>query len=154
MTAEILSTQTNRGKTQVIYRFINNAGEILGPYVEHRPNGEDYTAWVEFIKPAEKVDMYATMQAVLDGNIGIGTYDVLRRALKDIGGQMVELNGTSVIEMNVTYPTTTLPEDVELQIKQRVDGEKGVGTLDAIKSVLRSMGLSSATIQRKSNLTL
>lgn len=158
MTSTIHSQREESGKRRVVFSHAHE-GRTWGPFVEDRPLVEDATAFLSQRQASVEAELnapdpYVMMQQVLDSQIGDGTYDALRRALKDIGGELVELSGASVVQMSVTYPTATLPENVELALRSRVDGEKGAGTLDSIKAVLRGMGMSSVKIQRKSEVTL
>lgn len=154
MVSTIHSVTTERGKQRVV--FSHHEGRVFGPCVGHVPLGgsvEDYVAEreAELLARLSAPDAYQQMQAALDGNVGPGTYDALRKALKDIGGELVELGGT---QLNVTYPTVTNPEDVEAELRSRVDAEIGARALDGVKAVLRGMGLTNAVIRRQSNLVL
>lgn len=47
LTPQILSVTSARdGKDKVVFQFIDGAGNITGPYVEHRPEGGDHAAFV------------------------------------------------------------------------------------------------------------
>lgn len=150
MTAEILEVSPARGSHRVTFRFVDGL-RIAGPFVEHRPSDEDHQAWANARIPQPPPDYYAAMQAALDGNVGPGTYDSVRRALKDLDAQAVSFGD---VQMNVTYPEKTDPDDVEAALRERVDSELGEGKFLAVKGVLKAMGFESVTLERKSNLTL
>jgi len=150
MIAELLQSTNERGGTRIVFRFVDGS-RVIGPFVEDRPSNEDHEAFVAARTPQPEVDYYAAMQAALDGYVGPGTYDAVRRALKDVGSERVTLGN---VEMNVTYPEVTLPEDAEAGLRERVDGELGVGKFDAVKATLRAMGFSEVELHRKTKLAI
>src|SRR5688572_16421041 len=106
--SQILLSVVFGGKNRIIFIHKGDNGMTYGPYVEDRIAEEDQNSFVA--AHAEKLqtelnptDYYAVMEALLDANVGAGTYTALRKALKDIDGELVELNGSSIIQLNVTY---------------------------------------------------
>lgn len=150
MIAEILRVTEARGGHRVTFRFVNGE-QVIGPFVEQRPADEDHQAWVEARMPELEPDYYAVMQAALDANVGAGAYDAVRRALKDVDAEQVNLGP---VAMRVSYPEQTNPEDVEAALRDRVDGELGAGKFETVKAVLRGMGFEGVTLERKSTLSL
>lgn len=150
MTAQILSIQNEGAKHRVTFCFVDGE-RVEGPFMEDRPAEEEPQAFVDARIPQPAPDYYALMEGALDGNIGAGTYDAVRRALKDVDAESVNLGS---VQMTVTYPEQTSPDDVEAALRSRVDGELGAGKFEAVKSVLRAMGFEAVTLQRKSELSL
>lgn len=98
-----------------------------------------------------KPDYYKMMEQVLDSNIAPGTYEAVRKALKDMGGEKVVLGD---IQMDVTYDKLTKPENVEDELKKRIEKDLGPGSFTGIKTVLKMMGFEDIKILRKSNINL
>ena len=155
MDATLHSSSIEGAARRLVFSFAHE-GRTWGPLVEDRPIAEDAEAFIAERQAAleaelNQPDPYALMQAALDTHVAPGTYDALRRALRDIGGEMVELGP---MQLAVTYPTVTNPEDAEAALRARVDGEIGAGALDGVKAVLRGMGIEAATVKRSSTITL
>jgi hypothetical protein len=155
--AEILRAEPAREAHRVVFLFHLDDGGIHGPFVEHRPPGEDHQAWCDERIPDQESmlnppNYYEILQNALNSNVAPGTYDAVRRALRDTGTESVELGPAG--QLNVTYPELTNPEDIESELRERVDAEIGAGTLDGVKAVLGAMGIETVTLQRKSELTI
>lgn len=152
---QILSTSQEQGKTRVIYSLVASDGQVFGPYCDDiNGSAEDHANLrASGLEQSLNVpDAYQTMQYLFDTNIGPGTYDAVRSALKDLGGQYITLGDN--LKLNVTYPNQINPEDVEASLRARVDAQMGEGTLDAVKSLLRAVGFNKTTIERKSEIIL
>jgi len=94
---------------------------------------------------APKPDYYAIMQYVLDTNIAPGTYDVVRTALKEIGGETVKLGQD--ISLNISAQASE-PEDVDLLLRERVEQRLGPGSYDGVKAVLKALNINAVEINR------
>lgn len=149
MTPELISSLSEGDKTRITYRFISG-DKVYGPFVADRPSDENHEAFIATQAPPSPVDYYAVMQSALD-SIAPGTYDAVRKALRDLHSEQVKLGP---IAMNVTYPSQTNPENVETELRSRVDAEKGEGVFDAVKATLKAMGFDGVTIERRSELSL
>lgn len=154
ISGHIISTSQEGKKTRVIYSLIGdgkiyetNCDDITGLAPEY-VNQRAYFLEQKVNQP----DAYQTMQFLFDSNIGSGTYDAVRVALKDLGGQYVTLG--SSLQLNVTYPTQVNPEDVEGEMRKRVDAIQGSGTFDAVKNVLKAVGFDKTVIDRRSEIIL
>ena len=94
---------------------------------------------------APQPDYYAIMQQVLDGNIAPGTYDVVRTALKDMGGEMVKLGDS--ISLNISAQASE-PEDIDLMLRTRIEDRLGPGSYDGVRAVLKALNINTVEIAR------
>ena len=70
--SEILSNATDGGRSRLIYRHVDELGIVYGPWVEHRPIGEDHNAWlatnaVSLADALASAELEANAQEALEG---------------------------------------------------------------------------------------
>lgn len=142
------------GRRTLVFSHFDDTGKQHGPFVEHRPPDEDTHQrmaehWAAYAAEVFRPDGYETMQSVIDGALGAGSYDGLRTALYEAGAASVELGA---MELDVRPVGDAQVQDMEPEIRAAVEARLGPGRYDAVKAVLAAMGLPAVTVWRRAEL--
>ena len=128
MTAEILSTRPEGGKTRVQYQFVEGQ-QIEGPYIEDRPTGENHQAWADTKIPPPPFDEVANMVSLL----GIADATLFRDALVSEGVEGLMMDGRRFVRIT---GTKTLPRTLQSALVSRL----GTANVNRIRNKLKAGG--------------